>query len=121
MLQVIHPEAFCGLKHLERLYLHGNKLSIAPPMDPVKTTLRQLSLDRNVISQIPNNYFQTFSQLHAIRIARNNLSYFPNLHCLEKFIKAIHVKSNRIESLNELLQQGFYESLEYIDATRNTI
>ena len=80
-----------------------------------------MSLNRNAISQIPTKYFSKFSQLHDIRLSRNNLSNFSSLLWLEESIKRIHISNNRIQSLDELPQHGYYESLLYIDASHNVI
>ena len=92
-----------------------------PALEPVKGTLRHLSLIQNVIWQFSNSYFINYTQLDTLGLSRNELTYLPNFLWLEKSIWIIKISGNQIQSLDAISSHGCYKSLTYLDASSNLI
>ena len=90
-------------------------------IEPIKATLQEFSLNHNSISQFSDDYFKDCSQLRAIRLFDNNLTYLPDLFWVESSIREIHIPQNRIQSLAAVLGDGYYDVLSYIDVSHNII
>lgn len=69
---VFNKNTFKGLKNLVQLNLARNILRKMPPGIP--TAVHQLFLDKNNITDIPNNYFKDFSNLAFLRLNYNGLT-----------------------------------------------
>ena len=93
--------------------MHQNQLCSMPALEPVKATLRLLSLTSVAISQFPNNYFINFT--------RNDWTDLPWFKWLEKSIQEIQITHNKIQSLDAITAHGFYESLHYLDTSYNMV
>ena len=118
----MQPGAFCGLKSLNELDLSKNKLTNAPELLPVKTTLRVLKLGKNEIHHFSSDYFHGFEVLEMVSIENNGLYSAPNIgnigHSLEVFI----LNDNKLKTLDNKLMGGLTMSaLEYLWARNNEI
>ncbi|KAL8178998.1 UNVERIFIED_CONTAM: hypothetical protein K2H54_058361 [Gekko kuhli] len=69
---VFNKNTFKGLKNLMQLNLARNILRKMPPGIP--TAVHQLFLDKNNITDIPNNYFKDFPNLAFLRLNYNGLT-----------------------------------------------
>ncbi|XP_077181845.1 osteomodulin isoform X3 [Paroedura picta] len=67
----IKGKHFSSMQSLMQLNLCSNRLESMPPELPF--SLMYLSLENNSISFIPDNYFQRFPKIIALRLSHNNL------------------------------------------------
>ncbi|XP_067387773.1 prolargin [Emydura macquarii macquarii] len=70
--RIFNKNTFRGLKNLLQLNLAHNSLRKLPPGLP--SAIHQLFLDRNMIEDIPNDYFKEFSNLAFLRLNYNQIS-----------------------------------------------
>ncbi|XP_054832118.1 osteomodulin [Eublepharis macularius] len=71
----IKGKDFSNMQSLMQINLCGNKLQTMPPELPF--SLMYISLENNSISFIPDNYFQKFPKIIALRMSYNNLHEVP--------------------------------------------
>ena len=118
---VVSRGSFCGLPKLEELFLQFNSIETPPELLPVKSTLKKLFLNRNKITQFPQEYFKGFRALAVLSVAGNKLASLPDLFWMENSLMVVNICCNAITSLSGLTRQGRYTRLVYLDASENRI
>lgn len=97
--KVLNKNTFKGLKSLMQLNLAHNSLRKMPPTVPPH--IFQLFLDKNSISQIPNNYFKKLHQLTFLRLNFNQLTDkgIPNGIFNVSTLLGLHLSNNKLNSI----------------------
>ncbi|XP_074140681.1 osteomodulin [Sminthopsis crassicaudata] len=114
-------ENFAHTSKLVQLNLGSNRLESMPQDLP--SSLMHLSLENNSISLIPDNYFQKFPKLLALRVSSNSLREIPyDVFNISSLIE-LNVGHNKLKqafyiprSLQHLYMQD--NDIEYINVTR---
>ncbi|XP_072886946.1 prolargin [Hemitrygon akajei] len=120
--KVFNKNTFKGLKSLMQLNLAHNSLKKMPPTVPPH--IFQLFLDRNRISQIPDNYFKNLHQLTFLRLNFNQLTDtgIPNGTFNLSSLLGLHLCNNKLNSIpvfNPKLEH-LYLSYNYIEKINGT-
>ncbi|KAM9098798.1 osteomodulin [Sarcophilus harrisii] len=113
-------ENFSQMSKLVQLNLGSNRLESMPPDLP--SSLMHLSLENNSISLIPDNYFQRFPKLLALRVSSNSLREIPyDVFNISSLIE-LNVGHNKLKQafyIPRSLQHLYMEDndIEYINVT----
>ena len=91
--------AFAGISDLRILHLVHTGLMTMPPLDPVRSTLKELYLDFNNISFVPGGYFSGFKTLQILSIRHNILRLFPVITQLQLTISKLLLTNNILQSI----------------------
>ena len=92
-----------------------------PPLSHVKDGLRTLNLGRNLLNDVPAEYFYGFVVLSIIQIYANKLTAVPDIRPLNATLKVLDLSSNEIESLEPFLSNTIFPKLHRLDVTDNKI
>ena len=111
-LKTISADAFCGMEYVKELFLVKNALRIAPPIGPLRKTIRNLNLFHNQISVIPKGYFQRLHALTYLNLDNNLLLKMPDISGVAKTLSSFLINHNEISTLD-----GDWTSAEYVDLT----
>ena len=76
-METVHNCAFYGLYNVSSLSIIKSKLTEAPGLHLLKTSLTFLSLFQNQILYLPLDYFSGFKKLESLNLSRNKLISFP--------------------------------------------
>ncbi|XP_044512691.1 osteomodulin [Gracilinanus agilis] len=113
-------EKLSHMSGLVQLNLGSNGLRSLPPDLP--SSLMHLSLENNSIALLPDNYFQRFPKLRALRISYNHLEDVPYAGFNVSSLVELHVGHNRLKrafyiprSLEHLYLEG--NQMEHINVT----
>ncbi|XP_051483238.1 osteomodulin [Apus apus] len=141
---VLKEKPLSNLKNLMQLNLCNNKLQTMPPDLP--SSLRQLSLENNSISYIPENYFNRLPKIIALRMSHNKLQNIPRntfnlpnllelnlghnklkqIFYIPRTLQHLYIEDNDIESINVTLMCPSIDpmninQLTYIRVDRNKL
>ena len=98
--------AFRGLR-LEKLLVTLCELNVAPSIQPVAHTLRDLDLSRNDISELPLDYFYGCNMLTRISLGNNIFAAIPNLTKVCGNLEFFFMNDNRLSNIDMLYQTQF--------------
>ena len=90
-------EAFYGLTNLHSLYMKRCQITEMPPLNPVQSILKTLSVAHNQITLIPEDYFSGFPKLLSLDLSYNSLTSASQLHPLSATLKMLNLGSNRLQ------------------------
>ena len=99
--------AFKGLESLTTLDISNNRLTTAPSLLEVKSTLQTLNLKWNYIKYIEDSYFDSCRDIATINIGFNELNQFPSIQNIAKTIFNFRVSSNNISDANFIYGNSF--------------
>ena len=119
-IDLIDHFAFRGLKSLTTLDISNNRLTRAPSLAEVKSTLQKLNLKWNYIKHIEDSYFDFCRNLAQIYMGFNELNQFPNVQNIAKTIHIFSVVSNNISHANFIYRKSF-PKLAHLDLESNQI
>ena len=114
-------KTFSGIYELRVLRLAKNGLENMPPLSPVKSTLRELYLEYNRISQVPQDYFNDFPCLNTVSLGLNVLHQIPNFTPLQFSLTKIHLAMNIIDTIEGVLTDITFPLLKHIYLSGNKI
>ena len=92
-----------------------------PPLDPVRSTLKELCLDFNNISFVPGGYFSGFKTLHILAIRHNILRLFPDITQIQFTISKLFLSNNILQSISDGFDGTFYPILTSLHLDQNRI
>ena len=116
----IHRFAFNGLKTLYILDISNNRLTSAPLLEQVGSTLRKLNLKRNYIKQVEDSYFNLFKNIVHINVGHNELTQFPSVQNIAKTIVAFELEGNNISNAN-FVHGTTFPKLTFLNLQSNQI
>ena len=119
-IDFIHRLAFKGLKTLYQLDISNNRLTRAPSLEEVKSTLRELKLEYNYIKHVADAYFDFCINIKYIHIGYNKLTQFPSLQNIAKTIVAFGVQGNNISNAN-FIYGNIFPELHILNLEANQI
>ena len=119
-IDFIHPFAFKGLKILYKLDISNNELTSVPPLEDVKSTLRELYLSVNYIKHIKDSYFDLCVNIKIIDLGFNKLIQFPNIQNIAKTITIFEIEVNNISNAN-FIYGNYFPKLESLKLSTNQI
>ena len=99
-IDFIHRFALNGMKALYMLDISKNRLTTAPSLAEVGSTLRDLDLSWNYIKHITDSYFDLCKNIANINIANNEITQFPHMQNIAKTIASFKVGGNKISNAN---------------------
>ena len=79
-IREMDTDALYGLNKLHSLTLNLCDLWSMPPVVDVKDPLINLAVTENLITYIPADYFEGFTQLQTVSLMINRLAHFPDVH-----------------------------------------
>ena len=119
-IDYIHRFAFKSMKALYTLYISNNRLTNAPSLVGVGSTLRILDLSRNYIKHIRDSYFDLCWNIADINFAYNELTQFPNMQNIAKTIVIFGMEGNKLSNANFVYGNWFPKLLD-LDLQHNQI
>ena len=108
------------MKTLYTLDIAKNRLTSAPSLAEVGSTLRVLDLSWNYIKHIKDTYFDLCRNIVDIKIAKNELIQFPNVQNIAKTIVNFKVEGNNISNAN-FVYGNWFPKLSYLNLQHNQI
>ena len=119
---MLQSGAFCGLGSLKTLDLSNNNIATAPELLPVKSSLKYLKLEKNIIQHFPSDYFEGFEVLHSVNIGYNQLHFAPNMGYVGHSLQLFTIDGNKLKKLDDRLTGGLNMSiLQYLNVRNNEI
>ena len=117
----IDEDAFKGLSHLEQLVLQNCSLAAVPPIhEDAKSNITTLNLAHNLITHIPDDYFEVMEKLENVVLDGNYLKQMPMFDLIKDHVLSISLRENQLESLDGLCD-NIYPKLRYMQMTSNRI
>ena len=120
-IQYIEEMAFAGISTLRILHLVRTGLLTMPPLDPVRSTLKELYLDFNNISFVPRGYFSGFKTFHILSIRYNILRLFSDITQLQLTISKLLLRNNILQSIPDGFNGTIFPKLTSISLENNRI
>ena len=113
--------AFDGIYALRYLSIVRTGLGTMPPLSPVKSTLQTLGLAYNIISQVPQDFFNDFVCLNTLDMRGNILHQIPNVTPLQFSLTSLYLNQNSIDTIQGVLTRNQFPLLQYIQLISNNI
>jgi Leucine-rich repeat (LRR) protein len=100
-----------------RLDLSKQKLDSLPQEVMTFKNLRELHLEKNRLTSLPDNFY--FEDLRILDISKNKLENFPEALCKVPSLRRLYISKNKIDSLPDCI--GNMSDLIELDAWFNPI
>ena len=113
-------DSLAGLLHLKYLTIEQSWLEFPPNIDYVGSTLVELQITKNVVTHIPNDYFQHSTALESVYFWKNKINNVPNLCYIKNTLEILDLSENRITYVGSLLSCD-YGKLTTIKLSDNLI
>jgi syndecan 4 len=141
-LSSLSDDVFDGLSSLQSLGLGRNSLSNFPPMEAFETTLTNLDMRFNSLTEVPPNTFKDMSglttihlegnmistisddsfsgptSLRTLQLNSNSLKIFPPLQPVAATLQYLFLSNNLISDISQTSFQSF-SSLMYLELANN--
>ena len=114
-------DALYGLNNLKTLRLDRCLLLFMPPVGHVKDTLQTLMVTENLITHIPNGYFDDLPQLITISLSNNYLTLFPDVSPVRHTLVTLSISSNYIPEIPHFMFDNAFISLKHLMIGDNII
>ena len=92
-----------------------------PNLQPVKATLRRLTIRSSQFTTIPSNYFNGLSKLRYLSLDRGALKNVPHISALTKTIDTLGLNRNKITNLHGDWLENIYGKLRKLFIINNRI
>ena len=110
-----------GLYNLGNLRLDRCLLRRIPYIADVKYTIHTLMVTRNLITQIPDDYFDDFPKLAMLNLANNQLAHFPDVSSVRRTLRILSLQSNVMAQIPKFMITTAFVVLEYLTVSDNEI
>ena len=121
IIHAMNINALYGLNNLGNLRLDRCLLHRMPYIADVKDTLHTLMVTRNLITHIPDGYFDDMPQIAMLDLANNQLAHFPNVSSVHRTLRTLSLHSNHIPQIPKFVMTTVFIVLEYLRASDNII
>ena len=112
---------FNGIYELRVLSIAKAGLVTMPPLSPVKSTLRELYVVDNRVSQVSQDYFKDFACLNTVYLTINVLHQIPNFTPLQFSLTELQLSLNNIDTIEGVLTDITFPLLKQIHLDGNNI